>query len=179
MLADTHSTKGGALLEVWTLVWCLAVANAEETVDAGQLPVVANELRLAGVPDADVKAALKSVQDTVSLEEATEALEAAEEAVEANGPIDNFGAFVQAQLESGKRGKDLADAIKAEHEARGKGKPEHAGGPKNDKGKPDGVGKPEDKGAPAYKGKPDCAGKPSDKGKAVTKPNRGKAGGGQ
>lgn len=167
------------MLQIWTFVLCMGSAQAEDTVDVGRLPVVAHELRQAGVPDADVKTALDSAQGKVSLEEATEALEAAEEAVEANGPIDNFGAFVQAQLESGKRGKDLADAIKAEHEARGKGKPEHAGGPKDDKGKPDGVGKPEDKGAPADKGKPDGAGKPSDKGKAVTKPNRGKAGGGQ
>lgn len=99
--------------------------NVERVID---LPVVTHKLREGGVPDAEVKAALDATKGKgLTATETTDALDAAEEAVEEHGPIDNFGAFVQAQLEAGKRGQELAAAIKAEHEARGKGKPDHAG----------------------------------------------------
>jgi hypothetical protein len=58
-----------------------------------------------GVPAADAAAV---VQEEVA-------------AVRAGAPTDNFGAFVQGRLEAGLRGRALADAIRAEHERRGRG----------------------------------------------------------
>jgi hypothetical protein len=41
-------------------------------------------------------------------------------AIREHGPVDNFGAFVQRRLDEGLRGRDLADAIRAEHAAHGR-----------------------------------------------------------
>ena len=43
-------------------------------------------------------------------------------AIDEHGPTDNFGAFVQSKLDQGLRGRELSDAIRAEHAAHGKGK---------------------------------------------------------
>ena len=150
----------------WSIVALLAwsagaqepEAAADPLVTAIQLPVTAHALRTQGVPDEDVRVALRSSRDKgLKPSETEEVLKEADAAVKAHGPVDNFGAFVQARLDEGLRGKDLAAAIRAEHEAHGKGKggeggkPEDAGKPE-DKGKPEGAGKPEDKGKPADKG---------------------------
>ncbi len=66
-------------------------------------------------------------KQSVPAEEAAGILEAESKAAAEHGPTDNFGAFVQAQLASGKRGRELAAAIRAEHQARGKGRPADAG----------------------------------------------------
>ncbi|MES2644428.1 MAG: hypothetical protein V4850_33385 [Myxococcota bacterium] len=87
------------------------------------LPLTARKLRDAGVPEADVRGSLGAMRDAgVSAGDATNATEATVAHVKENGPVDNFGAFVQERLASGLRGQELAAAIAAEHQARGKGK---------------------------------------------------------
>lgn len=94
------------------------------------LPRRAEEVRKEGVPDSTVRTVLDIlVKDRVPATEATVVLESQRDAARENGPTDNFGAFVQSQLAAGKRGRELAAAIRAEHQARGKGKPTQAGPP--------------------------------------------------
>ena len=136
-----------------------------------RLPQRVEELKRAGVPDTAVRGVLDVLKrEKVGAEESEAVLVAQRDAANEHGPTDNFGAFVQARLASGLRGKDLADAIRAEHRARGKGRPADAGA----KGKaPDDGAKgkaPEGAGA---KGKaPDAAGA---KGKAPEAPTKGKS----
>ncbi|MDP2307721.1 MAG: hypothetical protein Q8P18_16980 [Pseudomonadota bacterium] len=100
------------------------VASEGRLRHALDLPFAARELRLRGVPELDVRASFGAMRDAkVPADEAVEIAEAAAADVGEHGPVDNFGAFVQAQLASGLRGKDLSAAIKAEHVAHGKGKP--------------------------------------------------------
>lgn len=170
------------------------------TVDPGariiaalELPHAANEARRAGVGDDQIKIVLSIGKDKKAENaEVAKALRAGAEATKQNGPIDNFGAFVQSQLDAGLRGQDLAAAIRAEHEARGKGKGQ--GGPPEGKGPegkgpegkgPDGVGH-EGKGVGAPPpgmgkgGPPPGAGKGSPDGAKIPGGGKGaKAGGGQ
>ncbi len=128
-----------------------AAAHADDAaiVRALDLPASAGKLRNAGVPEADVRGSLGAMREAgVSAGDATEVTEATVTDVAAHGPVDNFGAFVQERLASGLRGRELAAAIAAEHQARGKGK--QAGGHHGDHanaghdhaagGKPDGAG---------------------------------------
>ena len=91
------------------------------------IPRRADELRRAGAPDTSVRSVLDVLlKQKVPAQEAVTILEAERDAVRDHGPTDNFGAFVQSQLAAGKRGRELSAAIRAEHEARGKGKKEKA-----------------------------------------------------
>lgn len=92
------------------------------------LPAQAERLRGKGIEDDDVRSAMDAARDAgLDNEETLELLEASEEGVDQNGPVDNFGAFVQSRLAEGLRGRDLAAAIRAEHVAHGKGKGQRAG----------------------------------------------------
>jgi len=104
-----------------------------EVLSAIALPQRAQALRDDWVKADDVKQALDaSRKQGLHASEASDTLVAADEAVKANGPVDDFGAFVQSQLDAGLRGKDLAAAIRSEHEAHGKGK--RAGKPEDKHG---------------------------------------------
>ena len=93
------------------------------------IPRRTDEMRRAGVPDSSVRGILDVlVKEKVSPEEADNILIAHRDGLREHGPTDNFGAFVHAQLAAGKRGRELSDAIRAEHQARGKGKPSEAHG---------------------------------------------------
>lgn len=124
------------------------------------IPKKADEVRRAGVPDTTVRSVLEILtREKVPPQEAVEILETERAAAEEHGPTDNFGAFVQSQLAAGKRGRDLAAAIRAEHQARGKGKPAGVGArggrPEDDGrgGRPEARGgRPDDVG-----GRPDAA----------------------
>ena len=94
----------------------------ERIRQASRLPEAAGEARDAGIPDEEVEKVITAARrrrmppaevETVLVESAASARE--------NGPVDNFGAFVQSQLDQGLRGRELADAIHREHAARGKG----------------------------------------------------------
>jgi hypothetical protein len=72
------------------------------------------------VPDSAVRAVLEALQRRqVTPGDAKDVLDEERGDVREHGPIDNFGAFVQSKLDAGLRGRDLAAAIRAEHEARG------------------------------------------------------------
>jgi hypothetical protein len=87
------------------------------------LPSRADEVRKAGVPDSTVQRVIEIFgQKRVPPEEAEQILITERDAAREHGPTDNFGAFVQARLDEGLRGRELAAAIRAEHAARGKGR---------------------------------------------------------
>jgi hypothetical protein len=102
----------------------LAVAApSTDLVAATRLPIQAQQLRDAGVPDSEVAVAVTAAESAgLPASEATEVLEAESEARGKHGRIDNFGSFVKAQIKEGK--------------------PDHAGqGKSGDNGKPEKAGK--------------------------------------
>jgi hypothetical protein len=126
-----------------------------KVLTAALLPVSAAEARDAGVPDAQVRDILGVLRRTkLPADDARRVLDEEVRVVREGGPKDNFGAFVQTQLDAGLRGRELADAIREEHRRRGIGHPDEkgkagaagqdkAGG--RDNAKPKGEpGKPED-----------------------------------
>lgn len=87
------------------------------------LPTVSEILREGGIPPEDVEAAVIGARERgVPADETYEIFQETARSIDEHGPIDNFGAFVQAQLDGGLRGRDLAAAIRAEHARRGIGK---------------------------------------------------------
>ena len=129
-------------LALTTTAW----AGAPELLSALDLPLKAHAAREAGIPKEEVSEALDAAKaKQVPAADAAAVLAEATDATKRDGTIDNFGGFVAEKLDSGLRGKELSDAIHAEHQARGMGKPdgkampEHAGGPPEGKGKPDGA----------------------------------------
>lgn len=108
--------------------------SLRDILDVILLPRVAEEARREGVPEGDIQVVIDASRERrLPAHETREVLEQTTEAVKANGPIDNFGAFVRARLDQGLRGRDLAEAIRVEHRARGKGKGHEASA---GKGKP-------------------------------------------
>jgi hypothetical protein len=173
-----------------------AVAQQPDVVSvllaAARLPVIAAEARRAGVPDSDIRAALDAMQRrNVPAAEAHDVLEEERNAARERGPIGNFGAFVQTQLDAGLRGRDLAAAIRVEHDTHGshsamadsmsangrangrdsaavRGRstthpvaPSDTHGKSATKGAPSTKGPPATKGAPATKGPPATKGRPA------------------
>jgi hypothetical protein len=100
-----------------------------------QLPELVTEARQVGVTDAMVREVLDGLRRRgLPADEAAQVVRAEVDAVHAGAPTDTFGAFVQQQLDAGYRGRALADAIRAEHQARGVG--HGAGGPAQRRGPP-------------------------------------------
>jgi hypothetical protein len=154
-----------------------------------RLPGATQEARHLGVHDRDIRDMFGIARENhFTAGDLTDVFEARNASIREYGPVDNFGAFVQAKHRQGLRGRDLAAAIRAEHAEHGMGKGhmnEYTGhsegrgesgvsgnqgrkpgnadkvGPKG--GKPDGAGKSGERG-----GKPDA----SKKGKE-TKGNKG------
>ncbi len=118
---------------------------------AARLPEAAGEARDAGIPEEEVEKVLTEARrrripaeevETVLVESAASARE--------NGPVDNFGAFVQSQLDQGLRGRELAEAIHREHAARGKGPMKAKTRGPQSKGKGKGKGKIKDRNPDRY-----------------------------
>lgn len=87
-----------------------------------RLPFLAQEAREVGVTEGTIQSVLgNSREHRLPPEETAVILGETTSAVRGYGPVDNFGAFVQEALERGLRGRELANAIQAEHRARGKG----------------------------------------------------------
>jgi hypothetical protein len=102
-----------------------------QLLTAARLPVAAAEARRDGVASSDIRAVLDAmIRAKVPASEATVVIDTARVLQREQGPVDNFGAFVQSQLAAGKRGPALAAAIRAEHARQGKGKG-NANGAKN------------------------------------------------
>jgi hypothetical protein len=98
-----------------------AVAVAE-ILRAIQLPDISKILRDRGIPPEEIQAMIAAARERgVPAGESTDVLKETAETMEETGPIENFGAFVQERLQAGLRGRDLADAIRAEHQNRGIG----------------------------------------------------------
>lgn len=104
-----------------------AKRDSVDILEAIRLPAVSETLRQSGIPPEEVKAAVDGAKAKgVPAGAISEVLRQTARTVEENGPIDNFGAFVQEQLAAGLRGRDLAAAIHAEHARRGIGKGKNA-----------------------------------------------------
>jgi hypothetical protein len=89
---------------------------------AAQLPVVATAARSEGIGEADVRAVLDALLNAgVPAYQATAIIDTTRSVHREHGPTNNFGAFVQSQLAAGKRGRELAAAIRQEHARQGKG----------------------------------------------------------
>jgi len=87
------------------------------------VPRITQEARTLGVPESDIRAILDRARERrVPAAAVTELFESENKAIREHGPIDNFGAFVQRRLDEGLRGRDLAEAIRAERAAHGKDK---------------------------------------------------------
>ena len=103
-----------------------ALAQADWVRDlllAAQLPVIALEARNDGIPGSDIGSILEAVRRAgLPAREAAIILDTTRVLHREHGHADNFGAFVQSQLAAGKRGRDLAAAIRAEHARTGKGR---------------------------------------------------------
>ena len=94
----------------------------ERIRNAARLPEAAGEAREAGIPEEEVgKVITEARRRNMSAEEVGTVLMESAASARQNGPVDNYGAFVQSQLDKGLRGRELRDAIHAEHAARGKG----------------------------------------------------------
>jgi hypothetical protein len=90
---------------------------------AAQLPVATSEARREGIGSAEIRAVLDGLRNSgVPAYEAIAVIDTSRAARREHGPVDNFGAFVQSQLAAGKRGRELAAAIRQEHARQGKGK---------------------------------------------------------
>lgn len=92
----------------------------ETILGAILLPAETQEARVLGVPEEDLQTIFTTARER-KLPSYTirEIFVESNEAIREHGPIDNFGAFVQARLGQGLRGRDLSDAIRAEHARRG------------------------------------------------------------
>lgn len=105
------------------------------------LPLAVEAARRAGIPGGTIWDVLDSLRRRrVPAEDAEQILRGEVEAVERGAPKENFGAFVNAQLARGLRGRELAAAIHAEHARRGIGQG-RGRGPDADKGKAKGRGR--------------------------------------
>jgi hypothetical protein len=95
----------------------------EKLLRAIRLPEAAEEARQEGVPAEDVKKVLEAARSLDLPAGETETIMVEEtKAVKEKGQIDNFGSFVESKLDEGLRGRELSEAIRTEHAARGKGK---------------------------------------------------------
>lgn len=104
------------------------LSGQERLLRALLLPRTTREARQAGVEEEELRKVLRTGRERdVPPGEMDVILQEEVRAVKEHGPIDNFGAFVQARLDQGLRGRELAAAIRAEHAARGKGKGAGAG----------------------------------------------------
>lgn len=98
------------------------------------LPKRTDEARQAGVPDSTLRSVLDIFREKGTAPETVEEILIVEtDVVREGGPRDNFGAYVQSQLQQGLRGRALSDAIRAEHARQGRG-------PGARGGRPDGAG---------------------------------------
>jgi hypothetical protein len=99
---------------------------------AAQLPVATSAARQEGIGNTEIRDVLDALLNSgVPAYQATAIIDTTRAAHRDHGPVDNFGAFVQSQLAAGKRGRDLAAAIRQEHARQGKGR--GGRGPSGDK----------------------------------------------
>lgn len=124
--------KAGIILASAALAWAVRPLPAQEVArdtaqDTGvlqaiQLPAVAETLRERGLPIEAIEAAIGAARERdVPPGEMSDIFAETARTIQETGPIENFGAFVQTRLDAGLRGRELAEAIRAEHQRRGIG----------------------------------------------------------
>lgn len=163
--------KKSQLMVLMALVVAAPVAAQESggsVVDrfllATHLPTVAREARILGVPEHDLQTLFATAREQrMPAASLVELFNEENAAIRKHGPIDNFGAFVQQQLASGLRGRDLAAAIRAEHAARGIGK--DRAGKKSGPGEPGTSRGKDDPGRTEKGGRPESPGKSGEQGR--------------
>jgi hypothetical protein len=97
----------------------------DRVLEAAQLPLAAAEARDEGISNLSIREYLERVRrNRVPADDAYRILDEEVRVVRDGGPRENFGAFVQTQLDAGLRGRALADAIHEEHRRRGMGRPD-------------------------------------------------------
>ena len=120
-----------------------------QILTAAQLPIATTEARREGIASEEIRAVLEAMgRSGIPAYEATLVIDTARVLRREHGPMDNFGAFVQSQLAAGKRGRDLAAAIRAEHARQGRGRGAGRGGQDqsratNDSARGRGTGRPD------------------------------------
>lgn len=102
-------------------------------LDALELPSQAQQLREAGTPDADVNRAIEVIRERTKPDEdvedaerrpapraaqAAEILRAEQVTARKYGSMENFGDFVEQQVDEGKRGRQLAKSIQQQRDNR-------------------------------------------------------------
>lgn len=96
------------------------VVATDPLLEALDLPQAAEALRQDGVPPEDVRTALDAARDgKLTAAQAARAMRDSHDAVKNHGVPPGMGPFVRAQIEAGLTGKELAEAIRKECEARG------------------------------------------------------------
>jgi hypothetical protein len=144
---------------------------------SARLPEVTKEARVLGVPEQDIRTIFGTAREQrIPAGVLTEVMVTQNEAVREHGPVENFGAFVQAKLAQGMRGRELAAAIRAEHAAHGVGKGTRLPGAAMGAGQGKGRGAVPAEAGKAPGGKPESPGKSGDAGKPES---QGKSGGGK
>jgi hypothetical protein len=92
---------------------------SKRILDAIALPEKAEALRGSGMSADEVRGALDAAEMAgVSATETTELIDAATSSEDGDAWQGNFGSYVKSQLDSGLRGQELAEAIKAEKSVR-------------------------------------------------------------
>ncbi|MHB1192976.1 MAG: hypothetical protein ACYC6F_07990 [Longimicrobiales bacterium] len=88
-----------------------------------QLPALVTEARGVGITEGTLRGVLDGLlRRGVAADDAVVVLREEIDAVHAGGRKDNFGAFVQRNLDAGLRGQALAAAIREEHRRMGIGR---------------------------------------------------------
>jgi hypothetical protein len=128
----------------------------QRLLKATRLPDRVQAVREKGVPDAEVRDALRAARSKrVHAGDMSDIADEQGKAIDQHGPIENFGAFVQSKLDEGLRGRELAAAIREEHARRGIGKGKKLEGDRSRGQKPSKAAKPNEEGAKADRtGKP-------------------------
>lgn len=120
-------------MHILALLVGLAFARPVVVVDpplvrALQLPIAARAIRHAGVPHADVLVTLDAVRlHRIRAWDLVLVFQESAHAVRTYGPVPDYGVFVVQRLDHGLHGRDLADAIHAEHRSHGHGKYKETG----------------------------------------------------
>lgn len=99
-----------------------SAALASRITAAAALPALAEEIRGSGVSRSELTSLLDVFRTkNIPAPDAKVILEEERSAARDHGPVPGLGSFVQARLDEGLRGRELAAAIRAEHAARGIG----------------------------------------------------------
>ncbi len=110
-----------SLLAPLPLLAQAAPTLAERVLAAASIPGLALEARAAGIPADELEGLLDAMADgLVPGPDARALLTEERRAAAEHGPVTGLGSFVRARLGEGLRGQALADAIRAEHAARGR-----------------------------------------------------------